>query len=146
MPGMSGARGKQRNALRARALDPEAKLFETATRDLWQHTVVASDGTPVGWVIRQVVEPRSYMIRYLIVYSSAEERHLLIPSNTIVDISEETVHCSLSRSAVRQLPTFVAAVDRTYEEAVYRAAQRTPYWVEEDLATLSAGPPPDPLA
>ena len=66
----------------------------------------------IGPVIRQVVEPRMYTIRYLVVYDLERERHILLPSNTIVDITEDRVHSSLTKGDVAELPSFRQSVSR----------------------------------
>jgi len=115
-------------------LDPDETLFETGSREVWQSLLVTQDGAEIGPVVRQVVEPRLYTIRYLVVYDLERDRHILLPSNTIVDITEDRVLSSLSRAQVAELPAFHQKVNRSYEEALYQAVGRTPYWLEEEAA------------
>lgn len=131
----------RRPSSKAIPLDPEETLFETGSREVWQSLLITEDGVEIGPVIRQVVEPRLFTIRYLVVYDVERERHILLPSNTIVDITENRVHASLSREAIRGLPEFHQQVNRSYEEALYQALGRTPYWLEEEAARAQT--PPD---
>jgi len=135
-----------RERRRARALDPDERLFEIGSREVWQSLLTTADGREVGPVVRQVVEARMYTVRYLVVYDVEEERHLLLPSNTIVDITDSRVYSSLTREQIRLLPAFESRVSRSYEEQIYQAVGRTPYWVEE--ARFASGRPPadDPEA
>lgn len=139
-------RRKAREPRPARALDPDERLFETGSREVWQSRLTTADGCEVGPVVRQVIEARMYTVRYLVVYDLEEGRHLLLPSNTIVDITDSRVYSSLTREQIRLLPAFESRVNRSYEEQIYQAVGRTPYWVEE--ARLAAGRPPgdDPEA
>src|SRR5690606_2602828 len=57
-------------------LDADETLFETSSREVWQSTLISADGVEVGPVIRQVIEPRMYTIRYLVVYDRSEERRV----------------------------------------------------------------------
>lgn len=113
------------------ALDPDERLYEVGSREVWQSLLTTSDGGEVGPVVRQVIEARLYTVRYLVVYDTEAERHLLLPSNTIVDITDSHVYSSLTREEIRHLPAFHQEVDRSYEEQIYQAVGKTPYWVEE---------------
>ena len=128
-----------------RPLDPDGKLYEIGSREVWQATLVTRDGAQVGPVVRQVVEPEMYTIRYFVVYDLPRGRHILLPSNTVVDIADGLVHCSLSLAEVAGMPDFAQVLDRRYEEEVYQAAKRTPHWIEEQRAQGAApGPVPGP--
>lgn len=140
-------RRRERGTKRVHALDPEERLFEVGSREVWQSLLITADGGEVGPVVRQVVEARMYTVRYLVVYDVEAERHLLLPSNTIVDITDARVYSSLTREEVRLLPTFrQRPFDRSYEEQIYRAVGRTPYWVEEApfSSRTSPGEEPEP--
>jgi len=126
---------------RAIPLNAEETLFETGSREVWQALLVTADGAVIGPVVRQVIEPRLYTIRYLVVYDLERDRHILLPSNTVVDIADGRVHSNLSREQIAGLPAFHQKVNRSYEEALYRAVGRTPYWLEEQAAM--GQPPPD---
>lgn len=128
------------------ALDPDETLFETGTREVWQALLTTSDGEEIGPVVRQVIEPKMYTVRYLVVYDVVRERHVLVPSNTIVEIAEGRVHASLASRDVAQLPPFSQSVTRSFEEGLYQAVGRTPYWVEEAaaMARRDDDPPIEP--
>ena len=115
-------------------LNPDATLYETGSREVWQSTLVTSDGEAVGPVIRQVVEPEMYTIRYFVVYDLQRDRHILVPSNTVREITDAEVICALSLGDVQVLPPFNHAMDRHFEQEVYQAARRTPHWIEEQAA------------
>lgn len=119
-------------------LDPDATLYETAPREVWQSLLVTSDQHEVGPVVRQVIEPGMYTIRYFVVYDLPRQRHILLPSNSVVDIADGRVYCSLRLADVAALPAFSNTLDREYEKEVYEAAGRTPYWVEEERAAERA--------
>lgn len=112
-------------------LDAEETLFETSSREVWQSTLVTMDGIEVGPVVRQVIEPRMYTIRYLIVYDVRRERHVLHPSNAIEEIEDRCVHSSLSGKEIESMPPFLHTLSRPYEQAIYECLGRTPYWQEE---------------
>lgn len=122
-------------------LDPEQTLYETGSKEVWQSLLTTADGAEIGPVIRQVVEPRMYTIRYLVVHDLERERHILLPSNTIVDITEDRVYSSLTKSDIVELPAFQQSVSRSYETALYATLGRTPYWLEEEAARCNT--PPD---
>ena len=84
-----------------------------------------------------------YTIRYLVVYDLERERHILLPSNTIVDITEDRVHSSLTKCDVAELPSFRQSVSRDYETALYESLGRTPYWLEEEAAMINSPPESD---
>lgn len=113
------------------AVDPACTLYDVGTRDLWQVQVEARGGVPVGRVVRQIIEPRLYTVRYLIVFDPENGRRFLLPSNTITDIGAEGVVCNLDSALVALLPEFKATLERPDEEALYQAIGRTPHWVEE---------------
>lgn len=133
----------RRYSSRAIPLDPDETLFETASKEVWQSLLVTRDGAEIGPVIRQVVEPRLYTIRYLVVYDVERDRHILLPANTIVDITEDRVYSNLSQAEVAELPAFHQKVNRSYEEALYQALGRTPYWLEEEAAQSQIPPDTD---
>lgn len=114
-----------------RALNSSETLVELANRDLWQLELVTKNGCNLGRVIRQVVEPGMYTIRYFIVYNVAADRHILIPANSIIDITEDRVLCNLNEKDVAALPSFLQSVSRSYEEEIHTILAQTPYWVEE---------------
>ncbi|MBI2914455.1 MAG: PRC-barrel domain-containing protein [Firmicutes bacterium] len=114
-----------------RPLDPDKTLYEVGTRDLWQSEVLSQEGESVGRVIRQVIEPEMYTVRYLVIRTLPADRHVLIPSNTVTDITEEAVCCGLSKSEIERLPNFLQEMNRAYEEELYRTLNRKPHWVEE---------------
>lgn len=118
-------------------LDPDETLFETGSKEVWQSLLTTIDGAEIGPVVRQVVEPRMYTIRYLVVYDRERERHILLPSNTIVDITEDRVHSNLTKGDVAELPSFRQSMNRGYEKALYETLGRTPYWLEEEAALKS---------
>jgi len=119
-------------------LDPDATLYETGTREVWQSRLVTSDGQEIGPVIRQVVEPGMYTIRYFVVYDLREDRHVLVPTNTVTDITSTHVHTNVTLEHIRQMPAFCHEMTRGFEETVYDALDRTPHWVEE--AWMQTGP------
>lgn len=113
------------------AVNEEKTLYETAVKDLWQMRCKTLDGQTVGRVIRQVIEPQMYTIRYFVVYQPEADRHFLIPSNTIKDIAGDEVCCDLDIERIKALPAFKQRADRQYEETIYKTLGRKPYWVEE---------------
>lgn len=123
-------------------LDPDATLYETGTREVWQSRLVTSDGREIGPVIRQVVEPGMYTIRYFVVYDLEQDRHVLVPANTVTDITSTHVHINVSAEHIRQIPPFRREMDRGFEESVYHALGRTPHWVEEARFQGSSGDGP----
>lgn len=124
---------KARKATKATVvpLDPEATLYETGTREVWQSRLITADGQEIGPVIRQVVEPGMYTIRYFVVYDLKQDRHVLVPTNTVTDITPTQVHTNVSCDHIRQMPAFQREMTRGFEETVYDALDRTPHWVEE---------------
>lgn len=119
-------------------LDPDATLYETGTREVWQARLVTSDGQEIGPVIRQVVEPGMYMIRYFVVYDLREDRHVLVPTNTVTDITASEVVVNVSCDHIRQMPAFHREMTRGFEETIYHVLDRTPHWVEESRIDASS--------
>jgi len=116
---------------RLTALNPEKTLYETSIRDLWQLELITADGQIAGRVIRQVIEPKMYTIRYLIVYSVGNDRHILLPSNIITRISELGVYCSAELDQINDLPDFSDSLDRQIECTIHQTLNVVPYWEEE---------------
>ena len=111
-------------------------LLEVANRDLWQLNLVSRDDRVCGQVIRQLVEPSMYTIRYLIVYDTGSGHHVPVPADTILDITENAVFCNIDSARFSSLPTLSCPFDRAKEEQVHVILAQTPYWVEEaQLAT-----------
>ena len=112
-------------------LDPDATLYETGTREVWQARLVTCDGEEIGPVVRQIVEPRMYTIRYFVVYDLKADRHVLLPTNAVTDITATHVIAAVSGEHIRKAPAFGREMNRDFEELVYGALEKTPYWVEE---------------
>lgn len=112
------------------AVDAEQKLYETAGRELWQSPVITADGLPFGRVVRQIIEPSLYTVRYLVVLTP-QGHHVLLPSTSVVDITEEGVICNLDVTELDRLPAFRQTISRVDEEAIYQLIGQTPHWVEE---------------
>lgn len=110
----------------------EYKLYEIGARDEWQSVLVTSDGAIGGRVVRKVIEPASYMVRYLVVFRPDAEQHLLLPANTVVGAEWGEVHCRLPKGALDKLPPYrFEPITRKYEEQLYTCLGVTPHWVEE---------------
>lgn len=124
--------GRRERTSGGRPLNPDETLYEMGSREVWQSTLVTSDGQEVGPVIRQVIEPDMYTIRYFIVYDLHRDRHILVPSNAVTDIHDARVYCGVSAASIESIPSFQDYVNRGYEEEVYEAARRTPHWIEEE--------------
>lgn len=123
---------RRERASGGRPLNADETLYEIGSREVWQSTLVTSDCQEVGPVIRQVIEPEMYTIRYFIVYDLRRDRHILVPSNAVTDIYDARVYCGLSSADIESMPSFKHFVNRGYEEEVYEAAGRTPHWIEEE--------------
>lgn len=116
----------------AQASDGEPALYEVRARDEWQADLITCDGARAGTVVRKVVEPAAYMVRYLVVYRPDEGRHLLVPAGAVTGGEGGEIHVCLPRHAIDRLPTYAfARITRAYEQAVYDAAGLTPHWEEE---------------
>lgn len=114
----------------------QSTLFEVQAREEWQSCLVTCDGQSGGVVVRKVIEPASYMIRYLIVYRPKENRHFLIPASTVSDSEIGQIHCTLTQSEInRLLPYTFTQITRTLEQAVHATLDETPYWIEEHMPT-----------
>lgn len=120
--------GKQRTVT---PLNPSQTLFETGSRDIWQLPFYSSDGCSYGVVIRQVIEPSMYTVRYLVIYSPEHERHIVVPASTLRDITPEAVISELTRAELDSLPSFQHSLSRSEEATLYKILNRTPYWIEE---------------
>ncbi len=115
-------------------LDEHNKLYEVGSKDVWQLPLVSRDGRTVGVVVKQVVEPSMYTVRYLVVFSPEQERQFVVPATAVTDISAEGVHCNLTVNKLEGLPTFSQTLSLRQEKEVYSASDQTPYWVEEKKA------------
>lgn len=110
----------------------EEKLYEIGAREEWQSVLVTSDGAVGGRVVRKVIEPASYMVRYLVLFRPDPEGHLLLPANTIVGADWGEVHCRLPKGVIDRLPPYrFEPITRTFEEQLYSSIDVTPHWVEE---------------
>lgn len=113
-------------------MNEDRTLYEVSDRDAWQAELITRDGQRLGRVVRQVVEPESYMVRYLIVYCPTNGRRLLFPASAVVDIEAGEIHSVLSSVDAERLPDYATAeLTRAIEWEVYNAVNRTPHWVEE---------------
>lgn len=112
-------------------LDPLQTLFETGSREIWQLPFYSSDGYIYGVVTRQIIEPRMYTVRYLVVYSPEHGHHVVVPATALKDITAEAVISDLTRAELDSLPPFHQSLSRKEEAAVYEVINRTPYWIEE---------------
>ena len=106
-------------------------LWEVGAREEWQSVLVTSDGAVGGRVVRKVIEPASYMVRYLVVYRPDLKCHLLLPANTVVGADGGEVHCRLSKGA-KQVAAVPLNHTRSLEEQLYASLGVTPHWVEEN--------------
>lgn len=108
-------------------VDEEKTLWEERSRDIWQLPIVSYDGEHCGNVIAQIVEPQECLVRYLVVFSHGQERHYLLPCETVAKI-DQAVHCQATAANLRQLPSFPMRISRNLEWQVYKALDCTPYW------------------
>lgn len=122
-------------------LNATQTLFETGSRDIWQLPFYSSDGYFYGVVIRQVIEPKMYTVRYLVIYSPEHGRHLVVPTTTLLDITSDAVMSELTKAELDSLPSFRHSLSRSEEAAVYQVLNRTPYWIEEE--EVMAPPKPE---
>lgn len=118
---------------------PDATLLEVGNRDLWQLELISRDHQVCGRIIRQLVEPGMYTIRYLIVYDKGSGNHVPIPADTITDITEEAVFCNIDAKEFSSLPRLTDPLDRTQEEQIHAILSQTPYWIEEADVNGSQG-------
>ena len=70
---------------------PAGTLLEVGNREIWQLELVSRDQIPCGRIVRQLVEPEMYTIRYLIVYDIKSGRHVPVPANAVTEITSEAV-------------------------------------------------------
>ena len=121
-----------RNRRPPKPVNADGTLVEMSSRDVWQAELITRDEKSAGRVVREVVEPSMYTVRYLIVYRPEEERHVLLPATSVQDILAGAVACTLSAAEIGQLPTYgLTEITRCDEKAIYDAADRTPHWIEE---------------
>ncbi|HHT72551.1 MAG TPA: hypothetical protein GX008_02420 [Firmicutes bacterium] len=108
-------------------VDEQQTLWEERNRDIWQLPIISDDGEYCGNVIAQIVEPQEYLVRYLVVFSKGEQKHYLLPSDTVERI-DQVVQCKVEAAYLRELPPFGRQISRQFEEEVYKAIGLTPYW------------------
>lgn len=116
---------------RLRPVNSEETLYEVASREIWQCDVVTADGALVGRAVREIVEPRAYLVRYIIVFDFTNGRRLLVPATLVTGVKEGTILCNLDAGEVPLLPEYQETLSREEELATYQNLARTPYWVEE---------------
>lgn len=115
----------------------QGKLYEIGARDEWQSSLITCDGQECGTVVRKVVEPASYMVRYLVVFRSDRDHHLLVPANTVIGFDLGEIHSTLTASKIDSLPPYgFDPITRTLEEHLYDTIGVTPHWVEEESLSL----------
>ncbi|NMB11422.1 MAG: hypothetical protein GX977_03950 [Firmicutes bacterium] len=112
-------------------ISPDSTLLEVANRELWQLELISRGDCVCGRIIRQLVEPSMYTIRYLIVYDKRSGHHIPVPANTITDITEKGVFCDIDAVKFLSLPNLTDSLDRTQEEQIHSILAQTPYWIEE---------------
>ncbi|NLA58099.1 MAG: hypothetical protein GX855_04235 [Firmicutes bacterium] len=126
----------------ARDIALDATLLEVGNREIWQLELVSRDQVSCGRVVRQLVEPQMYTIRYLIVYDAATGRRVPVPANAVTEITNEAVFCSIEATKLFSLPTLTQPLNRAQEEEIYGIIDQTPYWIEE-AALIQEGQEPD---
>lgn len=130
MPKRNGNDGKSSDTHGAR--EKKRLLREIKARDEWQSQLITLDGTPCGIVVRKVVEPAAFLVRYLVVYRHTEDRHLLVPASTVIGGDMGEIYCTLSGEQVERLPTYTfTEITQSLEQAIYDAVGQAPYWIEE---------------
>ncbi|HHV93309.1 MAG TPA: hypothetical protein GXX47_02090 [Firmicutes bacterium] len=112
-------------------------LLEVGNREIWQLKLVTRDHIPCGRIVRQLVEPEMYTIRYLIVYDPETGRRVPLPANTVTEITNEAVFCNIDALKFLSLPNLNLPLSRAQEEEIYGIIEQTPYWVEEAAFLLS---------
>jgi hypothetical protein len=120
---------------------PDAVLLEVGNRDLWQLKLISRDQVPCGRIVRQLVEPKMYTIRYLIAYDVRTGRRIPVPANAVTEITREAVFCNIDALKFLSLPQLAEPLDRVQEEEIHAVLEQTPYWVEE-AAFMGEGPEP----
>ncbi len=108
-------------------VDEQQTLWEERNRDIWQLPIISRDGEYCGNVIAQIVEPQEYLVRYLVVFYKGQEKHYLLPSDTVERI-DQVVQCQVNAARLMELPPFHNQISRKLEEQIYQVVKRTPYW------------------
>ncbi|MGN7876772.1 hypothetical protein ACTJKJ_24725 [Roseateles sp. 22389] len=95
-----------------------------------------SEGKGMGSVVDLVYDDVTWMLRYLLVDTSAWWQggpHVLISPHWLaeVDIAAKKIHLTVQREAVRASPRFqdIGTIDRDYETALHRGYGQRPYWM-----------------
>lgn len=108
-------------------LDVQQTLFEDRNRDTWQMPVADADGTNLGNVVAQIVEPQACMVRYFILYDPVSNRHVLLPSDTVESIDDQ-IHSVITADSVAKLPKYEQTLERCDELHIYHILAHSPYW------------------
>jgi hypothetical protein len=110
-------------------LNSEGTLYEVNSSDVWQAELISNDGISVGRVIREVIDPSHYAVRYLIVNLLQIERLVLVPAVSVTGAEEGAIFCNLKTEELYNLPEFVTEeITKQYEHEIFESISRSPYW------------------
>jgi hypothetical protein len=109
-------------------INDEGTLFETVSPDIWQHAVLAADGSKLGVAVAEVVEPRQCAVRYLIVLNT-RRRRLLLPAVYVVDAEDGHILCNIESTIAEHLPPCPTMLTRADEVAMHQQLGCLPYWM-----------------
>lgn len=111
-------------------------LREVKAKDEWQSVLMTSNDHQGGVVVRNIIEPTTCMVRYLVVYRQHDDNHLLVPATTVIGGELGVIYVTLSDAELNRLPTYdFDTITRADERLIYALIQQTPYWIEETAGT-----------
>lgn len=115
--------------MKHQCINDEGTLFETFSPDVWQHRVLAADGSELGVAVAEVVEPRQCAVRYLILLDTRHHRRLLLPATFVVDAEDGSILCSIDPAIAEHLPPCPIILTRADEVALHQQLGCRPYWL-----------------
>lgn len=104
-------------------------LFETISPDVWQHRVLAADGSDLGVAVAEIIEPSHCAVRYLMLWDTRQRRRFLLPAVCVVDAQDGCIVCSVEATLVEQVPACPMILTRADEAALHELLGCRPYWL-----------------
>ncbi|SFJ81749.1 PRC-barrel domain-containing protein [Halobacillus dabanensis] len=83
-----------------------------------------------------LIDDKTWKIRYVVIRSKieGEEKFLLVSTDWITDVrwADESLHISVEKESLVKAPAYHPdlTIDRDYEESVFKAFNKPPYWME----------------
>jgi len=126
---MPAGQGKKRMLV---SVNDMATLYECPSREIWQCRILTSERICIGRAVQQIIEPRTYCVRYLVVYNPERQCRLLLPASLVQDAEPDSIICNISAQTAVHLQPYTVPLSREMEVLVHQAAGCRPYWADTE--------------